>query len=66
MGVNHFDTPYKLWRRKTGIDLPIEQNEAMEMGSNLNMLRMGRILIRGKLVHGITEKSCVNVARNLV
>ena len=20
MGVNHFDTPYKLWRRKTGVD----------------------------------------------
>ena len=35
MGVNHFDTPYKLWRRKTGIDLPIEQNEAMELGHHL-------------------------------
>ena len=35
MGVNHFDTPYKLWRRKTGIDLPVEQNEAMEMGHHL-------------------------------
>ena len=23
MGVNHFDTPYKLWRRKTGVDGPI-------------------------------------------
>lgn len=32
MGVNRFDTPYKLWRRKTGIDGPVETNEAMEMG----------------------------------
>ena len=32
MGVNHFDTAYKLWRRKVGIDGPIESNEAMEMG----------------------------------
>ena len=35
MGVNHFDTPYKLWRRKTGVDQPIEQNEAMELGHHL-------------------------------
>ena len=32
MGVNHFDTPYRLWRRKVGIDGPVESNEAMEMG----------------------------------
>ena len=23
MGVNHFDTPYRLWRRKVGIDGPV-------------------------------------------
>ena len=32
MGVNRFDTPYRLWRRKTDIDGPVESNEAMEMG----------------------------------
>lgn len=32
MGVNHFDTPYKLWRRKIGLDGPIPGNEAMELG----------------------------------
>lgn len=35
MGVNHFDTPYRLWRRKTGMDLPVEQNEAMDLGHHL-------------------------------
>lgn len=35
MGVNHFDTPYRLWRRKTGIDGPIEGNEAMELGHQM-------------------------------
>ena len=40
MGVNHFDTPYKLWRRKTGIDLPVEQNEAMEMGYSLSPFQL--------------------------
>ena len=36
MGVNHFDTPYRLWRRKVGIDGPVESNEAMEMGHLLD------------------------------
>lgn len=35
MGVNHFDTPYRLWRRKTGVDGPVEMNEAMELGHYL-------------------------------
>ena len=35
MGVNKFDTPYGLWRRKTGIDGPIDQNEAMELGHHM-------------------------------
>ena len=35
MGVNHFDTPYRLWRRKLGIDGPIPGNEAMELGHQL-------------------------------
>lgn len=35
MGVNKFDTPYKLWRRKTGIDGPIPGNEAMELGHHM-------------------------------
>ena len=35
MGVNHFDTPYKLWRRKTGVDGPIPSSEAMELGHHI-------------------------------
>lgn len=35
MGVNHFDTAYKLWRRKSGIDGPVEMNEAMELGHHM-------------------------------
>lgn len=35
MGVNRFDTPYRLWRRKTGLDGPVEVNEAMELGHYL-------------------------------
>lgn len=35
MGVNRFDTPYKLWRRKTGIDGPVPGNEAMELGHHM-------------------------------
>lgn len=35
MGVNHFDTPYRLWRRKMEIDGPIEGNEAMELGHQM-------------------------------
>ena len=32
MGVNHFQTPYMLWRLKTGLDKPQEETEAMAMG----------------------------------
>ena len=35
MGVNHFDTPYQLWRRKTGVDGPIPSSEAMELGHHM-------------------------------
>lgn len=35
MGVNKFDTPYKLWRRKTGVDGPVEMNDAMRLGHQL-------------------------------
>ena len=35
MGVNKFDTAYRLWRRKTGQDGPIEMNEAMELGHHM-------------------------------
>ena len=35
MGVTHFDTPYKLWRRKTGVDGPIASSEAMELGHHM-------------------------------
>lgn len=32
MGFNPFETPYQLWRRKVGIDSPIEENYAMKRG----------------------------------
>ena len=32
MGVNHFDTPYSLWRKKMGLEPPQEETEAMAMG----------------------------------
>lgn len=32
LGVNPFDTAYKLWRRKKGLDAPIQENEAMRAG----------------------------------
>ena len=35
MGVNHFDTPFKLWRRKLGIDGPVQINEAMDLGHHM-------------------------------
>ena len=35
MGVNRFDTPYGLWRRKTGVDGPIASNEQMELGHHM-------------------------------
>ena len=35
MCVIHFDTPYKLWRRKTGVDGPIPSSAAMELGHHM-------------------------------
>lgn len=35
LGLNPFDTPYKLWRRKVGIDPPIQENFAMKAGHYL-------------------------------
>lgn len=32
LGVNPFETPYQLWRRKKGLSAPIEENEAMRAG----------------------------------
>ena len=32
LGLNPFETPYQLWRRKRGMDAPVEENEAMLMG----------------------------------
>lgn len=32
LGLNKFETPYQLWRRKMGMDAPKEENEAMLMG----------------------------------
>ena len=36
MGVNRFDTPYRLWRRTVDIDGPVESNETMEVGHLLD------------------------------
>ena len=30
--LNPYDTPYRLWRRKTGLDAPIEENRLMKAG----------------------------------
>ena len=35
LGLNPFETPYQLWRRKVGIDAPKEQNFAMRAGHYL-------------------------------
>lgn len=35
LGLNPFETPYQLWRRKLGIDPPKEQNFAMRAGHYL-------------------------------
>lgn len=35
VGLNPFDTPYQLWRRKLGIDPPIVENFAMKAGHYL-------------------------------
>lgn len=35
MRVNKFDTPYRLWRRKTGLDGMTAENEAMRLGHAL-------------------------------
>lgn len=35
LGLNPFDTPYQLWRRKKGIDAPVEENFAMKRGHYL-------------------------------
>lgn len=35
LGINPWETPYQLWRRKLGIDPPVEQNDAMRWGHYL-------------------------------
>lgn len=35
LGLNPFETPYQLWRRKLGMDQPIEENFAMKAGHYL-------------------------------
>lgn len=35
LGVNPWETPYQLWRRKLGIDPPKEENDAMRWGHYL-------------------------------
>jgi putative phage-type endonuclease len=35
VGLNPWETPYQLWRRKVGIDPPKEQNFAMKAGHYL-------------------------------
>lgn len=32
LGVNKFDTPYKLWRRKTKLDPPVDETLIMKLG----------------------------------
>lgn len=32
LGVNPYDTPYQLWRRKKGLSAPVQENEAMRAG----------------------------------
>lgn len=32
VGLNPYETPYQLWRRKVGIDAPIEDNQLMKLG----------------------------------
>lgn len=32
LGVNPWETPYQLWRRKKGLSTPVEENEAMRAG----------------------------------
>lgn len=35
LGVNPWQTPYQLWRIKTGLDAPVQENEAMKAGHYL-------------------------------
>lgn len=35
LGLNPYDTPYQLWRRKKGIDPPVEENFLMKAGHYL-------------------------------
>jgi len=35
LGVNPWETPYQLWRRKLGIDPPVQENDAMRWGHYL-------------------------------
>ena len=35
LGLNPFETPYQLWRRKLGMDSPKEENFAMKAGHYL-------------------------------
>lgn len=35
LGINPYETPYQLWRRKVGIDPPVQQNFAMKAGHYL-------------------------------
>ena len=35
LGVNPWETPYQLWRRKTGLDAPKQENDAMRWGHYL-------------------------------
>lgn len=35
LGINHFDTPLRLWRRKQKIDPPTQENDAMRRGHRI-------------------------------
>ena len=37
LGLNPYETPYQLWRRKVGIDPPKEQNFAMKWKNSVNL-----------------------------
>lgn len=58
MGLNPFDTPLKLWRRKKGLDAPIPENTAMVMGHLLEDAVAQRWMLETK--HQIIKNSAVD------
>ena len=59
LGLNPFETPYQLWRRKKGLDAPKQENFAMKAGHYLE--DAVSLFYRDALVFSNLESTCVSL-----